>query len=40
MVYTFNDEDWKEELPLLEKLLEDYVTATIHDVKPGQSKFY
>lgn len=37
MVYTFNDEDWKEELPLLEKLLEDYVTATIHDVKPGQN---
>lgn len=38
LVYTFNEEDWKTELPLLGKLLEDYETATIHDVKPGQSK--
>lgn len=37
LVYTFNEEDWKRELPLLGKLLEDYDTATIHDVKPGQN---
>lgn len=37
LVYTFNEEDWKTELPLLGKLLEDYETATIHDVKPGQN---
>lgn len=37
LVYTFNEEDWKTEIPLLEKVLEDYETATIQDVKAGQN---